>query len=170
MNGRPESISRSMGFQEFREVFEQVAAIKFNQDRVDKMVGLYFNAMKGFAFSIWRAVAMDYALTDDKEWPKPGWFAEQCRSRVFKENREAQGLTERFYTDEECYCPAAIKARSNFFRMVNRLALTRQPEQGTFLFGLNQAVVDQVEAMERSVKMSEGKPVSPEGTESTEND
>jgi hypothetical protein len=39
--------------------------------------------------------------------------------------------------------------------MVNELTIKTQPEQGTFLFGLNSAIVDQVEAMVKAVERDE---------------
>jgi hypothetical protein len=151
----PESITKRMDYNQFREVFEPLALIKFDAGRVEKMTGLYFQALKQFSFSVWRDVAMDYALSDSHEWPKPGWFANQCWSRINKNIDESRGIGETTHTDEECYCQEALKARSAFFRMVNELTIKTQPEQGTFLFGLNSAIVDQVEAMVKAVERDE---------------
>jgi len=144
-----DNLSKGMTRDEFLKYFIQIASIRFDRVRCDSMAKVYYVTLMNFPLSIWREVALEYAVSDAKDWPKPGYFAERCREVKYKRMEPLTGKTPAKYTDAECYCPAAVKARSKFYRDVNDAANKLQPADGTFLRALNGAIVEQVEGMVR---------------------
>lgn len=104
---------------DFREIFIPIASIKISsKERIENMVHVYFEVLKGFSKTTWKEVALKYCQIDDTErFPKPAEFKMMMWQHMGNK-------TEDYYQSEEykrkCISPAALQSRREFWETVNR--------------------------------------------------